>query len=54
VFTLNQNRCSRWARITVHVEPEYAGPINILNLASYEDKIAAKIQVDEEQVIFDF
>ena len=24
VFTFNQNRCSRCARITVHVRPEYA------------------------------
>jgi len=24
VFTINQNRCSRCARISVHVRPEYA------------------------------
>ena len=29
VFTLNQNRCSRSTRISVHVEPEYAVADNV-------------------------
>jgi len=29
VFTMNQNGCSRWARISVHDEPEYAKMVKI-------------------------
>ena len=43
VFTINQNRCSRCARISVHVRPEYARKIKQILQLHYESGLSRRI-----------
>lgn len=56
VFTINQNRCSRCARISVHVRPEYAPTVIDRSLSFYIlEKIQQRgggIQLDSFEQVF--